>query len=501
MNLSNQTKKEIIQKFYDLFIVPKYKYLIMYPNGQYQTCNKYDKKQKNFKPLRYWQLEKHLEGEFTLGVFASSYLTKFICFDVDVRDSVKAKWTVYKLIDTLTSLGIPLEYIYISTSGNKGYHVDIYFNQTIQNNIVKDFYNIVMDHIDLSKIDGQIELRPTQQGLKLPLGINFKNKNKSNNRCWYVDYEKGLQPIKSYKYILKVKQIDPSIINDILLEQIDLLVIDNPVNNKEAEQIEDSKGHIDSKYKPLVSYEIGSNETVTIEYYQKIEDEGIKHIGTRNKLTMRLCRYYKHLGMSPEENISSLKEWMIKQDPKNYRTSLEDSFKEIENIVKLAYEKDISFTVEHKQIYISYKEMEYIMKANSKNEKLLLYAMMIHSKKYSKPNGHFYMTYSQMVQSTGISERTVKRLVNKLEKQSLIEIPERDRKILDSNGRLLSKKPNIYKINYIHTINDDSNKLQIDNNKNEFNDVVSLLFTDDELKKLLPRRHYEEIRSNNTNIR
>lgn len=493
MNLSNQTKKEIIQKFYDLFIVPKYKYLIMYPNGQYQTCNKYDKKQKNFKPLRYWQFESHLNNDFTIGVFASNYLTKFICFDVDIIDPVKAKWAVYKLIDVLTSIGVPQDYIYISTSGNKGYHVDIYFNETIQNNIVKDFYNIVMSQMDMSEIDGQIELRPTQQGLKLPLGTNFKNKDSKTNKCWYVDFDKGLKPIRSYKYILDIKQIDSSVINDIMLEQTEMLIIDNSVKNEEAEQIEESKGHIDSKYKPLINYEIGSNEQVTIEYYQRIEKEGIKQIGTRNKLTMKLCRYYKFLGMTPEENINSLKVWMDQQDPKTYRTSLDDSYKEIENIVKYAYEKDVSFTIEHKEIYISYQEMLFIMKANSKNEKLLLYAMMIHSKKYSQPNGHFYMTYNQMVELTSISSRTVKRLVNKLEYQSLIEIPERNRKVLDENGKLLNKKPNIYKINYIN-INDETNKLQLTDTTN-FNDIVTLLFTDDELKKLLPRRHYEELRS------
>jgi hypothetical protein len=43
----------------------------------------------------------------------------------------------------------------------------------------KVFFDLVINHGQLYSNDGQIEFRPNgTQGLKLPLGINFKNKPK-----------------------------------------------------------------------------------------------------------------------------------------------------------------------------------------------------------------------------------------------------------------------------------------------------------------------------------
>lgn len=495
MNISNQTKREIVNKIYELFFLVKYKYLLMYPNGVYQTHNKYE--HKNFKPLQYWQIESHLKGERTLGVFAANYNTRFISFDVDVQNRSHAKWVTYKLINELINLGIPKENIYPSTSGNKGYHVEIYFNQPVQNEIIKDFYDIVMTKIDLSHITGQIELRPTNQGLKIPLGVNFKNKNENTNRCWYVNID-DLQPIESFEYILTIEQIDPIIINEIIFKEKDMFVFAESVTNEEAENIESSKGFIDSRYKPLKNYQVFNDEKITIEYIKTIEEQGIKQVGTRHNYLLTLCRYYKYLGMAPEENESSLIDWIDRQNPERYTTKIEESYKEISNMVKHAYDNDISLIMEQKDITIYYSEMLEIMKAKSKNEKLLLYAMLIHSKKYSNNKGIFFMTYNQMVNATGLGERTVRRLVNKLEDQGLIIIVERNRKVLNVTGNTISKKPNKYKINLNSYDIEESNCIIITDN-HDFNNSLLSLIDINELHTILPRRHYEELKGKYSN--
>lgn len=491
MNISNQTQKEIISQFNKLFIVGRYKYLIMYPNGNYVTFNKHDKN-KNHKSLGNWQIKDHLQGKYTIGVFAANYISKFICFDTDVPEKTNAKWATYYLIDTLINIGIPKEYIHISISGNKGYHVDIYFNETIQNNLISDFFNLVISKMDLSKIKGQIELRPTNQGLKLPLGINFKNKDDQTNKCWYVNPE-DLEPIKEYEYILTIKQLDTDILYNIMLKEKDTYILDLPINTKEAEQIEDSKGFIDQNYKPLKSYQLGTNEKVNIEYVKQIEEIGIKQVGTRHKYLLTLCRYYKYMGMSRDENINSLVEWINRQNPAFYTTKLEQSYKEIINMVNHAYDNDIPFIVEQKEITITYEEMKEIIKAKSKNEKLLLYALLIHSKRYANKNGIFFMSYNQMVTSTGLCEKTVRNNINKLEKHNLISIVERNRKVLGSNGKLLGKRPNKYKLNFINETLIINSEPIIINDELSFNDLLIQIFDMNELKMLLPIRHYREL--------
>lgn len=96
--------EEIIKKINELFIMARYQYLILGKEGSYQTFNSY--KNEKVYPLTDYVIQRHLDGKATLGVFSSTNHTKFICFDVDVKDEVKAKWTVYRLVNALNELGI-----------------------------------------------------------------------------------------------------------------------------------------------------------------------------------------------------------------------------------------------------------------------------------------------------------------------------------------------------------------------------------------------------------
>lgn len=496
MEQGTQKENEIIQQFFNLYITAQYKYLIMDKDGNYRTYNAHENK--NHKTMSKWHIREHLKGKHTLGIFAANFVTNFICFDIDVHDKLNAKWTTYKLIDILINLGVPEEYIYISTSGNKGYHVDIYFKEAIFNGAVKDFYEIVMSNIDMENVKGEIELRPTKQGLKLPLGVNFKNKNKLTNKCWYVDYDKGLEPIKDVEYILKIKQIDIEIIKNIIEEQKEIDIFDYKVDKIEAVEVETTKGYLDSKYQSLDGYKQNIDNDKTIEVAQKLEIEGLKIAGTRHNSLYNLCKYYKYLGMTQEENDQELIDWMNSQDPSTYTTKLNDCHKDIKEITKYIYDNDINLTRKETDIRITYDEMLYILEIETKNEKLLVYSMMIHSKRYANEKGIFYMTYKQMAESTGLGERTVKRLINKINESNHIEIVERNRKVLDSKGKLITKRPNKYKINYISKEENNNQFIIISNNNNlSLNEALLSLFDITELKKILPIRHYQEIRKAN----
>ncbi|GAA0366911.1 TOTE conflict system archaeo-eukaryotic primase domain-containing protein [Bacillus horti] len=486
-------QKLIIDKINDLFILPRFKYLIMNDKAEYMTINTYQSK-KAVK-LNDGIVKRHLEGKATLGVFAGQYLTKFLCFDVDVPDKEKAKWAVYKLVHALIEIGIPQDKIYISHSGNKGYHVDLYFSSPIENRHVKSLYLLVMNQSELLNIDyGQVEYRPTDgQGVKLPLGINFKNGNMFTNKCWYVDYNKGLEPIRNMDYFLSIEKIDSQLIYDILQRQSD-----NMLDEIVAEQVEESKGYIDSQYQALDIYKQNVDESATIEAIEQLERDGLTQTGMRHNSLYKLAKYYRYLGVTRDECKDMLIEWMNKQDEKFYTTKWDDCLKDIELIVQYIYDNEISMTISKNEIEVDFSEMEQIMGLKSKNEKLIAYCMLIHSKRYSLENGVFYMSYKQMAEASGLVEKSARNLLGKLAEQGIIEVVERNQMVKGNKGQFVTKKPNKYKVNIqLESADNLTFKLVCDDMdySDSFNDCILQLFDDKQLQVLCTKNQYYEFKN------
>lgn len=487
---SNQ--KQIIDKINDLYILPRYKYLIMNDKAEYMTINSYQSK-KAVK-LNDGIVKRHLDGKATLGVFAGQYLTKFLCFDVDIPNKDKAKWVVYKLVHTLTELGIPQDEIYISTSGNKGYHVDLYFTNPIENRYIYNLYLLVMNKSELLNIDyGQVEYRPTDgQGVKLPLGVNFKNNNTFTNKCWYVDFDKGLEPIRKMDYILSIEKVDVQLIYNILQHENDSL-LDKDV----AEKVEESKGYIDSKYQALDIYKQNIDESATIEAIERLERDGLTQTGMRNNCLFKLTKYYRYLGVTREECKNMLINWMARQDNKFYTTVWEKCLEEIDHMSNYVYDKEISMTTNQLEIEVNYSEMEQIMKLKSKNEKLVAYCMLIHSKRYSLKDGVFYMSYDQIAKASGLVEKTARNIIGKLEQNGIIEIVERNQMVKDKNNRFITKKPNKYMVNVqVESADNLTFDIVCDDMaySDSFNDCILHLFDDEQLKVLCTKRQYYEFK-------
>ena len=93
-------------------------------------------------PYRYTskQVWEHINGGISLCVFAGPHKTKFLTFDVDMKDND----VVRRVADTLINLGIPEDAINVSLSGNKGYHMDIFFEDSVYNWKAKELYDLVI---------------------------------------------------------------------------------------------------------------------------------------------------------------------------------------------------------------------------------------------------------------------------------------------------------------------------------------------------------------------
>lgn len=474
-------KKDIVHKINELFIMTRFQYLIMFPNKFYRTFNIYQSE--NIKKLNDFTVYRHLNGKATLGVFAGKEFTKFLTFDVDVPNQDLAKWTVYKLIDGLQSLGIPRDFIFISFSGSKGYHVDIYFDHPVKNTVAHKLYMIVLNMTDLLNVDyGKVEYRPNglQQGVKLPLGINFK----TGKKCWYCD--ETLTPIENESYILSCKQIDVQRIYNILDEQDDLY------SNETVAKVESTRNEIESKVKPLNIYKQNIDPDETIDSIKELLFHGLKTPGTRNNSLFKLAKYFYYQGLERDECKQMLIDWLSKQDKSTYTTKWKDCIKEIEHIHNYVYDHDVQLTVVEKDLTVTYDEMLPILKLKTKNEKILSFCLLIHSKRFANAKGVFYMTYNQMSEASGLSLRATKDLIPKLQDIKLLDIVQSN---VHQKGTYKSK-PNKYKLNIPNTDNSKLIHLTIDDNLH-YADYLSFtltqLYTKKELHEYLPRRQYQAI--------
>ncbi|MNB98289.1 hypothetical protein D3C75_455370 [compost metagenome] len=467
----------IADKLDDLYILQKKRYLIQYPK-QYITfqAGQVTKQGKKQLPLSTWQIDKHLSGEMTVGTFSGRYKTKFITFDVDFEDNLEmANWIVYVLSNYLEQMGIPEHYI--SFSGNKGYHIDIFISDLILIEVAHQFYLHVLIETELIKYKANIEFRPTAgQGVKLPLGIH----RKTNQYCGFCEVGNGLlvmDKIDSEHYLMGVKKIQRHTIMNLVGQYSD-----DDIDVETFIQTEDAL----AQYKPLPIYY--QSEDYTIDKAQSLLKNGLKTKGSRHKALFTIALYFKYSGLNAVQMEAELRAWMDWQDPNTYSTKLELCYKDIEQIVKDVIERGYNLTPGNKDLSITYDEIkEIIHKCPEKNQKLLTYALLIHSKRFATKQGIFFMSYSHMAEATGLGVATVNRQIEKLACLKIVEIVERKRQ-----GKGKMKLPNKYRIRLNCVSNNEKDTFKTEDYRS-FSQCVQYFFTKDELKMMLPRRQYQSL--------
>lgn len=437
----------IVEAMNDLFVTVRYKYIKQTLNGDYTTFNQH-KSDKVF-PFNDSLLKLHLQHKETYGIFSRSEDAKFISFDVDVKEIAEGKRAVYALYEVLQSFGIPKDFIFTSNSGNKGYHVDIYFNRPISIKILEKFYNFTLREVNNllgDNFEGQIELRPRHNlGMKLPLGINWKNPDKDTRICWYVDVENGFKPICSLDYILTVKKINSDIIIDLLEEAEDKKETSIKTNALMSKNSNIAYSNIDF-----------TNETIAS--LQKLYNEGLKFKGTRHTSLLKLAVYFYNLGLNQQECEEKLFEWLKAQNRQLYETPLAECRKEISRMTRWAFENNVSIFTESKTVKFSKNEIKTILQCN-KTLRLVLFSLFAHSKRFNKIDGQFFMTYEQLSEATGLSVRTVITHVSRLEREGKIKVA---RNPVFYNGEAPRCKPNIYRILIEFPSADDSPEIEAD---------------------------------------
>lgn len=447
----------------------------------------------------YW-LEQHLTEKRTIGVkLGSQGLTKFMTFDVDYRDNLpKAKEVTEQIVKFLRGYyGIDLKDIHIHFSGGKGYHVSLFFDETIQDKSLKLFYREVLMKLELK--ENEVEFRASSQyGVKLPLSIHRQTGN-FMHYCMYDPKSEmlfNLNKEESFEYFLNIAQQSARDFKELILDELDS--VENPrvatLKEKDAEEFQDLRDEINVDGQTL--------DELRSSLVEVLNQGTLLYPSTRDIVTFRLMMLFKEQGYEREEALELVSTVLINtyDNPEtrvliSRTTTREYMLSEAERLSHSVYEK-YNLSQRRKDIEVSKEEILEILSVGKWQHKKLLFSMLIHSKRYQDKNGEFYMSYSQIRKyGNNNNGKVIAKYLTELDENKKILIVSRGK--LDTIRTKALKQPvnetNVYKVtmkssaiesNEIITINSDSNMT--------LEEVTQMLVKDKrEVQSLLSRRQWE----------
>ena len=185
---------DVVNRLCDLYISYRGRYVMMLPQAGKIFV---PKTRSGPAKLTNRAVCQHVNRQIAIGVFAGAHASKFICFDVDLPDPSEVR----RLMDAMVFYGVPRDLIYVSTSGGKGYHVELFFDGLVYTDRLRTFFDCVVLKAESNPL--KVEFRPTNGlSIKLPLSVHFK----TGRVCWYLDRD-TLQPIEDPAYVLQIQQM------------------------------------------------------------------------------------------------------------------------------------------------------------------------------------------------------------------------------------------------------------------------------------------------------
>lgn len=317
----------------------------------------------------------HVNQRYAIGVFSAEYGSKFICFDIDVHDKEVAK----KVIDGLCEFGFHKEHIYVSTSGGKGFHVEMFFNDLVY---VDDLRNLYLWVIKRKGLDSKkVEFRPTfHQAIKVPLSIHHK----TGNVCWYLDNE-TFEPIESLDYVMGIVQLDRDEVEKMIQEKINPADLLDKKENKKA-----------------ASFSSAS-------YMQ--EETNMTGPGMRHKMMLAIAIRERYRGASQEEIQAKLEAWVAEQNPEFITDSWDFVMKDVESLA--SYVWNDKFKTYSKEIFITENDLKTLLGLHGMFKKKLLFLIILFYRKF----GIVRMSYERMAEYIGSSRNGVIKALASLKEE------------------------------------------------------------------------------------
>ena len=466
--------KKVVQKVHDLYLTNRQKFVIQTDSG-YATV---------LKPLSNYMIEQHLLCKRTIGVFSGSQLSKFICFDIDMKE--RSDETTKQILKFLIeNLNFNRNSILISKSGLKGYHLEIFFDSPKKLDDLYLLYDYVLSNLNLFK--HEVEFRPSYtQAVKLPLSFNLKN----NSFCHFVDDDLNILNTKKQELfnVAPANTLPNQIFSTIPKSISHLSDICN-----DSSTIFDK--FTDSQRNFMTVSAINPN---AIDFDKHAKDViAYGHLifeNTRYKATISCLNYLVRNNFTIEDAIEIIKD-VIRNTFENHRhlinhkTTLEFALSEVQRLS--VYVDSASQNNDEWLPELTKEEIKFILSTKKFNHKAVLLALFLHWVRLGQRDS-FYMTYSQINDYLGSLSKQ-NSLIHKdllaLEEQNMIKIISSNQK---QKGSFI-KKPNVYSINFKsdYSIRDSIKKLHIKNIDDLIRELPKL-FKEDEIKSLVSKKQYYE---------
>lgn len=449
---------DVMNKMADLYIVNRNKWLILSgftksyitkDSDTIKICNKLQGR-KEISKLTNYQVKEHLKGKNTVGVFPVGYNSKFLVFDIDSYIGLVYAEQIANSIRDFLIKYFPEEQVHISYSGNKGYHITLYFSHFVDIKELYKIFNIVLNEINIERYtDVRIEMRPTTKGeygygVKLPLGVNFVNNDNYNNYAYYV-YDDFNEIEYEIEYVLNIKKSSSEIIRKILSDYKNTKLKDygeNYINEKEV--------HI--KYAKYSNFDINLEGKV-----KYIIENGLETMGTRHYWSFIISMYLKESGLNANETYNFLYDWSLKQIENGLSTSsTTDIEKDLRNMIfKGVYSdnKNYSLHQQKSEYYLTKQDINLLIELNRNakdtgipmvNYQKVLFILLLYGRSYCDENGQFNLTYDKIHKHSGFGSRTtVNKCITGLDSMGYIKIISRN---AEYDEVRMKKDPNVYQI-------------------------------------------------------
>lgn len=428
--MEGQEQYRIVKQLMSLYCYNKYEHRYMYidanNNVQYKDPHQ---------EITFPDLYDHLDGNRAISVYGRKYTTKFMTFDVDENSPEKVKLLINRMADD----GIPRERIYVSTSGNKGYHIDVFFDDGVLKSLVENYYHDIRRDPIIKEIN--FEVFPIRhETIKIPLGVNLK----TGRRCWYVDRE-TLEPYEGdYDYIMSIQPI-------LSREFVSMVYALN--KKAKAEDIEIAKTRKFEKKKTQRKKFSTKGEPV------------ITEPGQRHQLMCKRAVYLRCIGGDEETIFNELIAWVGRQDPNLIGSSdreIERDAASIARDVVKKYEVAVKDTnpkpTQGGGSYINGSDIQLALCAPTRQSRMVAFLLCLYCRKF----GTCKMGYDRIAEKVGMSPRGVFKAIEKLIAAGIVEKVSQGKLVQYDGGPMLM--PNEYKVVY-PGVQDNTIKVKFNLNK------------------------------------
>ncbi|OTY80060.1 hypothetical protein BK749_01610 [Bacillus thuringiensis serovar vazensis] len=361
----------------------------------------------------------HIEGKRTVGIYYFGNATVFLFFDIDAEGDIQGqKSRVEKIIVELKKYGVSEEDIHVMFSGCKGYHIQLFFDNSIPIKRVSDFGRQVLRNLgDLAE---GIELRPENingRGIKLPLAYHKKAKKFA---C-YVKKE-TLEPVgDSLKYFLEITPFKSEVMENACEMALSRGIEQNEKKSKDIASINES-----IVTKSFTEMKLSFNDTYNLEKKAKeLLRKGLKRKGLRHEAQFILALYYKGQGIQCKKAIQEIFDWVQEQwkNKKTNESNLELLTKEVERHVKYVYKnKNYKrlFSKRGRELIITPQDLSFIASQKKKNVRKVLLSLLLIGRIYNE-NGIFSADMDSIGKISNLSRQTVSVMLKELINQGVIE--------------------------------------------------------------------------------